>query len=185
VEEDVSSLQIATVGEDTDPIMVAIRELPVSRLVLIYTSEAQQQVDDLINSLSPLKLEIDTIVVQGDPLLGVIREVTKIVTDEGLAYDSIYVNVSSGSKMLSCSALSAAFVNGVKAVAIKDDMIIQLPVLKFNYSELISEAKLKILDSLKKSNGEVDSLQQFTYHRGLADALEDLSSQFGSQKNRK
>jgi len=45
-------LHIATVGEDITPILVGIRELPVTKLILLYTQDAQPQVRDL-NANSP------------------------------------------------------------------------------------------------------------------------------------
>ncbi len=74
-------------------------------------------------------------------------------------FDNILFNVSSGDKLLGCAALSAAFVNGLKAFAIVKGEPLLLPVLKFSYDQLVSATKPDILKSLQKNGGEVDSLE--------------------------
>ncbi len=151
-------LQIATVGDDVEPILVGVRELPVSKIVLLTTAPESEAVGDLRDRLRGLNLPTDVSVIQGDPILGVMRRVSEIVQEEGLNYDDVYLNVSSGTKMLTCAGISAAFVNGVKAIGANAQGIFHLPVLKFSYSELISEAKFRILRALHKMGGEAESL---------------------------
>jgi len=151
-------LQIATVGEDIEPILVGIRELPVSKLVLLYTPDVEGVVRDVKQRLAAVKVPVDAYVVRGDPVVQVMALVAEILRDEGLQYDEVFFNVSSGSKMLSCAGLSAAFVNGIKAIGATESGLFHLPVLKFSYSELISEPKLKILRTLRDVGGKVESL---------------------------
>jgi hypothetical protein len=151
-------LHIATVGEDIIPILVGIRELPVTKLILLYTEDAQSQVRDLERKLADVMVPVEAHLVQGDPIVGVMEIVAAILKEEILKYDEIFLNVSSGSKMLSCAGLSAAFVNGIKAIGATEKGIFHLPVLKFSYAELISEPKLQILRALQALHGNADSL---------------------------
>lgn len=151
-------LQIATVGEDIEPILVGVRELPVSKLVLLTTSDEGDAVKELRSRLSGLNLPTEVHTIRGDPILGVMQRVSEIVQEEGFRYDDVFLNVSSGSKMLSCAGISAAFVNGVKAIGATSQGIFHLPVLKFSYSELISDAKLRILRALRDMGGTAESL---------------------------
>jgi len=151
-------LQIATVGDDIEPILVGIRELPVSKLVLLYTPDVEGVVRDVKQRLAAVKVPVDAHVVRGDAVVRVMALVAEILRDEGLQYDEVFFNVSSGSKMLSCAGLSAAFVNGIKAIGATESGLFHLPVLKFSYSELISEPKLKILQTLRDAGGKVESL---------------------------
>ncbi len=164
-------LHIATVGEDITPILVGIRELPVSKLVLLYTDDALPLVRDLEQRLSALLIPVDAYPIKGDPVVRVMERVAEIVKEEGLHYDDIIFNVSSGSKMLSCAGLSAAFVNGIKAIGATKEGIFHLPVLKFSYSELISEPKLKILRALKDLGGSVESLAVLEGKAGVEKSL--------------
>jgi len=164
-------LQIATVGEDITPILVGIRELPASKLVLLYTPDAEPLVKDLRERLASVLIPVDAHLVRGDPVVRVMELVASILREEGLKYDEVFFNVSSGSKMLSCAGLSAAFVNGIKAIGTTDDGIFHLPVLKFSYSELISEPKLKILRALRDLGGSVESLASLEEQAGVDKSL--------------
>lgn len=73
--------------------------------------------------------------------------------------------------MLSCAALSAAFVNGVPAIGVENGSCFNLPVLKFSYTELVSDAKLNILKALHDLGGEVRSLQELGDHSGIDKSL--------------
>jgi hypothetical protein len=151
-------LQIATVGEDVEPILVGVRELPVSKLVLLHTPDVDQVARELKERLAAVKVPVETYVVRGDAVVRVMALVAEILRKEAPHFDEIFFNVSSGSKMLSCAGLSAAFVNGIKAIGATEAGLFHLPVLKFSYSELISEPKLKILQALKAAGGAVESL---------------------------
>lgn len=164
-------LQIATVGEDPEPIMVGVREYPVSKLILIHTTETSDHVRDLRADLQPLKLDIETREVEGDLLLGVLKTITEIAAEEPMKYDDVYINVASSDGLMSCAALSGAFVNGIKAFGVRDGSPLQMPVLKFSYQELVSESKFKILKALEDAGGSVDSLNDLSKLSGLEKSL--------------
>ncbi len=164
-------LHIATVGEDATPILVALRDLPVSKLVLLYTEDARPLVDDLKQRLSGILIPVDAYLVQGDPISQVMKLAGEILREEGHRYDEVLFNVSSGSKMLSCAGLSAAFVHGIKAIGATKDGIFHLPVLKFSYSELVSAPKLEILRAVRDSGGHVESLADLGSKVGLEKSL--------------
>ncbi len=155
------TLQVATLGSDTDPILVGIRTLPVHKLYLIHlendTAIAQKLTHDLA---SVLKVDVQSHAVpSSDMLTHVLEGVAGILQREKGNFDEILFNVSSGDKLLGCAALSAAFINGLKAFAIMNGEPLLLPVLRFSYDQLVSPTKLDILKSLQKNGGEVDSLE--------------------------
>lgn len=164
-------LQIAPVGPDLDPIMVGVREFPVTKLVLVADQANVKNAREVQRLLKPLKVDIDVRTVEGDPIMAMLRLVSTIVADERLKFDDMYINVASGPPMMSCAALSAAFVNGVKAFGVADNKTFPLPVLKFSYSELVSESKLLILRALDKAQGSVESLQDLSELSGLEKSL--------------
>ena len=43
------------------------------------------------------------------------ERVTEILTLHGKQFQQVLMNISSGHKMIGCAALSAAFINGIKA----------------------------------------------------------------------
>lgn len=73
--------------------------------------------------------------------------------------------------MLSCAGLSAAFVHGIKAIGATKDGIFHLPVLKFGYSELLSEPKLAILRAVRDAGGLVESLADLESKAGVEKSL--------------
>lgn len=164
-------LQIATVGDDIEPVLLGIREMPVSKLILLTLDSSAEPVKDLRARLLGVNMPVDVEEILGDTLLGVMRRVGEIAREEGLAFDDVYLNVSSGSKMLTCAGISAAFVNGIKAIATNEHGIFHLPVLKFSYSELVSEAKFRILNALREMGGEAESLDALRSYLGVEKSL--------------
>lgn len=156
------TLQIATLGPDTDPVLVGIRTLPVHKLYLIHLESDKPVAQKLIRDLaSVLKVEVDGYPVPNtDVLTHVLEGVAGILQKEKENFDDVLFNVSSGEKLLSCAALSSAFVNGLKAFAVVNGEPMLLPVLKFSYDRIVSQTKLDILKALVKNGGEVESLEK-------------------------
>ncbi len=155
------TLQVATLGPDTDSVLVGIRTLPVHKLYLIHLESDAGVAQKLMHDLaSVLKVDVQSqSVPASDVLTHVLQEVAGILQREKGNFDDILFNVSSGDKLLGCAALSAAFINGLKAFAIVNGEPLLMPVLKFSYDQLVSPTKLDILRSLQKNGGEVDSLE--------------------------
>lgn len=164
-------LQIATVGDDVDAIMVGVREYPVSKLILVHTPDYKRKADEIKRSLALLKLDTDVLEVDGDVMLGVLRIVGGAITDLDKKYDDIYINVASGTRMTGCAATAAAFVNGCKAFGIMDGKPFLLPVLKFSYQELVSDAKIAILRAIEEHGDKLESLQTLSDLTGLDKSL--------------
>lgn len=163
-------LQIATLGEEQDPIFVGVREYPVSKLVLLYEPERKFEAAELARKLSELRIPVDRRELK-DPTRDMYEVIASIAREEGPRYDDIFINVSSGRKLVTCSAISAAFVNGLKAFHVEGDTPMMLPVLKFSYNEVISPSKIKVLKGLKALGGMVDSLNDFSQAAGLEKSL--------------
>jgi Family of unknown function (DUF6293) len=167
------TLQIATLGPDTDPVLVGIRTLPVHKLYLVHLESDKQIAQKLKSDLSSvLKVEVESHPIpNNDILTHVLEGVAGILSREKENFDDVIFNVSSGEKLLGCAALSAAFVNGLKAVAIVHGEPMLLPVLKFSYDRLVSQTKLDILKALQKKGGEVDSLEELKELTGYGKPL--------------
>ena len=151
--------------------MAGIREFPITKLVLMNYPGEEERARQIMVKLGPLKIDIERHSMGPDILMSTLQIVTEIVTKEGKLYDEIFVNAASGDKLASCALLSAAFVNGRKAFGVMDGKIFMLPVLKFSYTELISEPKLNLLRSLKEAGNEVDSLNSLAQLSGIDKSL--------------
>ncbi len=156
------TLQIATLGPDADPVLVGIRTLPIHKLYLIHLETDKPAAQKLTRDLaSVLKVEVESHPIpNNDILTHVLEGVAGILKKEKDNFEDVVFNVSSGDKLLGCAALSAAFVNGLKAVAIVNGEPLLLPVLKFSYNRLVSQTKLDIHKALQKKGGEVESLEE-------------------------
>ena len=167
------TLQIATLGPDTDPVLVGIRTLPVHKLYLIHLESDKAIAQKLRSDLSSiLKVDVENHPIPGNDILtNVLEGVAGILSKERGGFEDIVFNVTSGDKLLGCAALSAAFVNGLKAVAIVNGEPMLLPVLKFSYDRLVSQTKLDILKALQKKGGEVESLEELRELTGYGKPL--------------
>ncbi|MGB1585517.1 MAG: DUF6293 family protein [Thermoplasmatota archaeon] len=166
------TLMIATVGDDIDAVLVGIRDHPVQKLILMHTSTFTAQAQEVQAKVGAIFVATELrLIDDGQVLMDTLRQVADIHAQESLHFDDIVVNVSSGDKMQTCSALSAAFVHGVPAIGVMDDAPFALPVLKFSYAELISDAKYRILESLQRIGGHADSLNDLSKQSGVEKSL--------------
>ena len=165
-------LMIATVGEDVDAVLIGIRDYPVQKLILMHTPTFAKQARDIKDKVGAIFVEtVLREVDESQVLMDTLRQVADIQAQESMHFDDVVVNVSSGDKMQTCSALSAAFVHGVPAIGVMGDAPFALPVLKFSYAELISDAKYRILKSLQTIGGKADSLNDLSEKSGVEKSL--------------
>ncbi len=163
-------LHIVPLGEDIKPIMVGVRKFPISGFALLH--EEGEKLDAI-----KVKLQLEVIGVPitlheygGNPMMGIMSVINRIVQkQEPLSYDELLINVGAADKHVACAAISAAFVNGIRAIHVMDEKMVPLPVLRFSYRELVSEAKLNILQSL--ANGAVGSLTELSSQTGIDNSL--------------
>jgi hypothetical protein len=137
---------IAPLGDNIDGLYIGLREFPTAKIILIYPTEKYSKVENAKKELEKFKIPVETIEIKGNMMEDMFRIFAQIRQVEG--EDKLLVNVSTGDKLSACIALSAAFVNGLKAFGIMDNHPVLLPVLKFSYYKLISKKKMKILGVL-------------------------------------
>ena len=101
------------------------------------------------------------------------ERVNEILNIEGRTFQQILMNISSGDKLIGCAALSAAFINGIKAFGMDATKSVPLlmPVLKLSYNEIISTAKIKILKTIDGMGGMINSLEELEQASGLGKPL--------------
>jgi hypothetical protein len=82
---------------------------------------------------------------------------------------------------LTCAAVSAAFINGLKAFHVVDDKPVMLPIMKLSFTEIVSNAKIQILQDLYNIGGEAKSLKRLETASGYSKPL--LSHHIKGAKN--
>ncbi len=168
---DVRVLQIATVGENPDAVFVGIRSFPTSKLILLHTPEFAGAAREVARRTAGIKLPTELRPIGPEMLMDCLQIVSRMASEERGHFDEIIINTGAGPRMMTCSLLAAAFVNGIRAIDVKEDQPITLPVLKFSYTELVTEAKLRVIRTLEKLGGQVDSLEELAKTAGLEKSL--------------
>ncbi len=157
------TLHIATVGEDTDTVLVGMKSVPTHRLALICLREHRDSVNDFALDLEKtLKIDVDVHIVEGRIVESVLEKVAGILNEHKNEFEDVVLNVAGGEKVLTCAAVSAAFFNGLKAFHLKNETPMMLPVLKVNYSNMISKAKMAIIKAIQEAGGTIQSLGQLS-----------------------
>ncbi len=170
-----TTLQIATFGSDMqEGIAAGIRNFPIHRLVLICYSSDNQKAEDFsrrIRSILGIPVTI-TVVNRENVIRDVLERVGEIISIHGKNFQQILINVSCGDKLIGCAALSAAFINGIKAFGMDSTGApLPMPVLKLSYSEIISEPKMNILKAVERVGGAIDSLEKLEQASGYGKPL--------------
>jgi hypothetical protein len=170
------TLQIATFGSDgQDGIALGIRNFPVHKLALICFGSDKNGAEDFarkIKSVLGVPTTI-TVVTKENVIRDTMERVNEILNLNAKEFQQVLLNVSSGDKLIGCAVLSAAFINGIQAFGMDETHTIPLlmPVLKLSYSEIVSEAKIKILKSISDAGGVIESLEQLEQISGYGKPL--------------
>lgn len=172
---DMTTLQIATFGsEGQEGIAAGIRNFPVHKLVLLCYSSDKQKADEFSRKLRtvlgmPVMISI---IARENVIRDTMERVGEILNVHKAEFQQVLLNVSSGDKLIGCAALSAAFINGIKAFGMDSSGApLLMPVLKLSYSEIISDAKIRILKAIHGAGGSIESLEQLERDSGYGKPL--------------
>lgn len=183
------TLQIAILGGSEDAVLVGIRNFPVHKLILVSPIDAVESTNRLARSLSEtLKFEVEIQEIKDPSVPTMLETVAGIINNQSSNFEDLIINVGAAGKHLTCAGVTAAFVNGIKVFDVMGDQPMMLPVLKLNFTEIISGPKMEILQALYSAGGKTASLEELgkianfgkpllSYHiRGSDEArgLEDL-----------
>jgi len=151
---------IAPVGDNIDALFIGLREYPAQKVGLISPPEQLKTAQKVKLDLERFKIEVSIEEVRGNLLEGmfeIIAKIKKFETDT-----NILVNVATGDRISTCAALSAAFVNGLKAFGVEHNEVILMPILRFSYYKMLTERKLGLLKSINKSPKTLEQLSKET-----------------------
>ncbi len=170
-----TTLQIATFGsEGQEGIATGIRNFPVHKLVLLCYDSDKQKADEFSRKLRnvlgmPVMISL---VTRENVVRDTMERVGEIINMHKSEFEQVLMNVSCGDKLIGCAALSAAFINGIKAFGMDPSGApLLMPVLKLSYSEIISEAKIRILKAIHDVGGSIESLEQLEQASGYGKPL--------------
>jgi hypothetical protein len=156
------AVQIAPVGDNLDAIFVGLREFPTKRIVLLAPTDKMNDAKELSKRLAPFKLPVKIVELKGSSILekmfdafAALKKEEALSPENSYGEDNIIVNVATGDRISTCAALSASYVNGIKAFTVMDDRVMLLPMLKFSFNKLISEKKMDIIRALSSTSSEM------------------------------
>ena len=141
---------IAPAGDNLKALFVGIKEFPTEKVFLLAPSEYLKEAKKYSRKLREFTIKSEIIELPKNNLEEMFEIFGKICSENDP--DEIIVNVATGDRMTTCSALSASFANGLKAFGVEKDKTMPLPIMKLSYYNELSENKLKILKDLSFEN---------------------------------
>jgi len=175
------TLQIAIYsdGQSYKGIRDGIRLLPLDKLIIVHeevydkgTHLADIPFREFIKQIATaLMTEVEEVKVKSGELNEVLEAIKSVYRDNCKEYDDFLMNVTEGGKLISCTAISSAFIFGIRAFWVDPKGVHMLPILKLGYQRILSETKLSILGALARKGEKVESLEQLSELTGLEKSL--------------
>jgi inorganic pyrophosphatase/exopolyphosphatase len=157
------TLQVAILGGSDEAVLVGLRNFPAHKLVLIASTDSKNQAEMLSAKLTDtLKLAVNIVEVKDISIQTMLDAVGQLVRKEANEFQDFIINIGSASKHLTCAGVASAFVHGVKAFDVIGDQVEVVPVMKFSYTQAVTEPKLEILRAIERSGGDVESLEKLS-----------------------
>jgi hypothetical protein len=159
----VKTLQIAVFGGNEDAVLVGLRNFPAHKLTLVTLNEYLKQADQLSAKLTDtLKLNVEIVQAKDSSVSSMLEAMGQILRKESEQFEDFLINVGSASKHLTSAGVTAAFVHGVKAFDVMGEQPAILPVMKFSYTQAVTEPKMRILRAIERAGGDVESLEKLS-----------------------
>ncbi len=167
-------LQIATFGDGLKGIMMGIKNFPIHMLIILcYPNDKSKAIKCSRELATLIGINSEVILIDKENVVkDTVDRVNEILLKKTLEYNHILMNVSCGDKLINCAALYAAYLNGIRTFTADDDQSepVHLPVLRYNYGELLSDTKLNILKSIDSKGGFVNSIEELEQISGYGKA---------------
>ncbi|PIN85237.1 MAG: hypothetical protein COV47_03200 [Candidatus Diapherotrites archaeon CG11_big_fil_rev_8_21_14_0_20_37_9] len=170
---------IAPLGGDIDTIFVGIREFSTEKIILVPGDDRTKDISKIKEALEKFKIPIEIEPLKSMTLEAMFETVNHIRQKE--KGKQLAINLGPSSKLMSCAATAAAFVNGIKAFDVTGDKITPLPVLKFSYYDMLSDKKMKIIEKLRETEA-IESLEILSKKTGMGPSLVNYHI-YGNEKN--
>ena len=176
--------QIVLVGWDYERVLAGIRSFPLDKLILLPTPKEEREIRirgdggtslDYAGRIEAVVSQVMRVKVQLHPIPAHnfeedFKTVASLIENEQREGSEVIVNVSSGTKIMSAAAISAAFMHGVKtcytipemetyeARGVKETIV--LPTLVgFKPLRTLSESAKQILNTLRSMGGRTETMK--------------------------
>jgi CRISPR-associated protein Csa3 len=178
-----ANVMIATVGFESEPLIIGIQTFNIKRMILIREADPPSEVKKVENLMASTFGNVIDIVVKEVKnwydILGLVDLVTYLINSEHDKGGQVYVNITGGRKTASISALLGVFKNVSKVkevfyVTEEEHGILPLPKIpwtlqrtKYNLLKLISEGTSDI--EVLKEELEISRTMTYMHLRDLKD----------------
>lgn len=157
------TLQMAILGDNEEAVFVGLRNFPAHKLVLITTTDSNAQAKQLAGKLTDtLRLAVEIVPIPDSTVQTMLDAVGELVRKETEGFQDFLINVGSASKHLTCAGVTAGFIHGIRTFDVIGDRAEVLPVMKYGYTQTVTEPKLEILRAIERSGGDVESLEKLS-----------------------
>lgn len=109
-----------------------------------------------------LRLAVEIVPIQDSTVQTMLDAVGELVKKETEGFQDFLINVGSASKHLTCAGVTAGFIHGIRTFDVIGDHAEVLPVMKYGYTQTVTEPKLEILRAIERSGGDVESLEKLS-----------------------
>ncbi|MGZ4847619.1 MAG: CRISPR-associated CARF protein Csa3, partial [Halobacteriota archaeon] len=177
------NVMIATVGFESEPLIIGIQTFNIKRMILIREANPPSEVKKVENLMASTFGSVIDIITKEVPnwydILGLVDLVTYLIKSEHDNGNTVYVNITGGRKTASIGALLGVFkmvdeVKEVFYVTEEEHRILPLPKIswalqrtKYNLLKLIDEG-VSDVDALKDEL-EISRVMTYTHLRDLRD----------------
>ena len=134
-------VMVVPVGENNNALFVGLKEFQSEKVILVATNERKAQAQQLKMDLD--KVKIETEIHAGSSLEEMFHVVNQIKKDH--PENEVVMNLGAADKGHNSFALTAAFLNGVRAFEVMDEKCISLPLMKTHYSAALNDKKMNML----------------------------------------
>lgn len=149
---------IAPVGDDIENLFISIREFAIDKIFLVASKQKRKIAENWAEKLRIFNIDNEIYEIESEDFENFLRAVSRIisVSDRGGMDNSMHnkdrfiINVSTGDKISACIALSAAFILGIKAFGVRNKQAMLFPIMKFSYTKVISDRKMRILKEIER-----------------------------------
>jgi len=148
------TLQIAIYsdGQSYKGIRAGIRLLPLDKMVIIHEEVYGKSpplndvpFKEFVKQISgALMTDIEEVTIKSGELNEVLEAVKSVYKGHCQEYEDIFMNVTEGGKLVSCTAISSAFIFGIRAFWIDQSGVHLLPILKLGYQKILSRSLLPL-----------------------------------------
>jgi DNA-binding transcriptional ArsR family regulator len=151
---------VAPVGDNPDALFIGMKEFATEEVYLLTPRSNVKKARKLEKKLEVFHIPVHILVIEGSLMENMFAHFGKIIANHN--HDDIIVNVATGDRLSTCTALSAAFANGLKAFGIMENKPMLLPIMKLSYYNELTDSKMKILRNLDR--------EEFTSLKALSTA---------------